>query len=78
MGRNSAGSDAGTPSTQLTASASVISAACAKLMPRTRGLRAAADKRVPPQSGHGPSVRNFATRARPFSSLAFANAFSTV
>ena len=78
MGRRFSASVSGTPSTQVTASSSVISHAFARFIPRTSGLRAAADRRVPSQSGHGPSVRKRATRARPFSSFAFASAFSTV
>ena len=45
---------------------------------RSSGARAAPERRVPPQSGHGPSRRYFATRAKPFSSFAFSRAFSTV
>ena len=78
MGRISAGRLSGTPATQAQASSSVICVASARLMPRTRGPRAAAESRVPPQSGHGPSTRNFATRFRPFSSFALAREFSTV
>ena len=78
MGRISSGRLAGTLATHVTASSSVISVACARLMPRTIGSRAAADRRVPPQSGQGPSVKYFATRRKPFSSFALAREFSTV
>ena len=40
--------------------------------------RAAADRRVPPQSGQTSSLRNFSTRFIPFSSFTLASAFSTV
>ena len=45
---------------------------------RADGARAAADRRVPRQSGQTSSFRNFSTRFMPFSSLTFARAFSTV
>ena len=78
IGRISSGRLAGTPATQATASSSVMCVASARLMPRTRGPRAAADRRVPAHSGHGDSTRYFSTRLRPFSSLALASEFSTV
>ena len=65
MGRMSAGSDAGTPSTQATRSESVIAVASSSPMPRRRGARDACDRRVPWQSGQVPSVRNFSTRFMP-------------
>ena len=42
------------------------------------GGRAAGLKRVPPQSGHRSSFRNFSTRFMPFSSFTLERAFSTV
>lgn len=78
IGRMSAGRDSGTPCTQSTATSKVIALASAKFNPRTCGVRAAALSRVPPQSAHGPSFKNRATRFSPFSSLALARAFSTV
>ena len=59
-------------------SESVIVHASSSEMPRSFGARAAADRRVPPQSGHTSSFRNFSTRFMPFSSLTLARAFSTV
>ena len=78
MGRIGAGSVLGTWATQPTSSVSVIAFASASPMPATRGARAASERRVPPQSSHGPSVKKRATRFRPFSSLALESAFSTV
>ena len=78
IGRISSGSDAGTPFTHLTSSERVILQASDNGIPRTSGALAAADKRVPPQSGQTSSRRNFATRFIPCSSLTFASAFSTV
>ena len=77
MARISAGSDAGTPSTQATRSESVIAVASSSPMPRRRGARDACDRRVPWQSGQVPSVRNFSTRFMPRSSFALASAFFT-
>ena len=78
IGRSSSGTRDGTRGTHAASSSSVIAVASASVMPSTTGPRAAADRRVPPQSGHTSSRRNRATRARPFSSLAFESAFSTV
>ena len=78
IGRIGLGKDAGTPRTQSSASANVISHALSSGMPRKSGARARSDRRVPPQSGHGPSFRNFATRFMLFSSFTFLSAFSTV
>ena len=78
IGRIGTGSDAGTPRTQSSASASVIAAALSRERPRRSGARVFSERRVPPQSGQGPSRRNFATRFIPFSSLTFRSAFSTV
>ena len=78
MGRSSGGSVAGTAATQTAASARVMAAASARPIPATRGALAASERRVPPQSGQGPSVRKRLTRLRPFSSFALARAFSTV
>ena len=77
IGRIGSGSEAGTPSTQVISSASVIWQASAREMPRRRGARAASDRRVPPQSGQGVWRRYFSTRFMPFSSVTFAKAFST-
>ena len=78
MGRISSGRDAGTPSTHFVSSASVIRQASSRPIPRSRGARAASDRRVPPQSGQMSSFRNFSTRFMPFSSFTLARAFSTV
>ena len=78
MGRTSSGSDAGTPRTQSASSSRVSAVACARSMPRTVIERARSLRRVPPQSAHGPTVRNFSTRLMPFSSLTLESAFSTV
>ena len=78
MGRISAGSDTGTPSTQFDASESVILHAASSDMPRSFGARAAAHRRVPPQSGQTSRFKNFSTRFIPFSSFTFARAFRTV
>ena len=78
IGRMSSGRLAGTPCTHSTSCASVIVQASSSEMPRTFGARAAADRRVPRQSGQTSSFRNFSTRFIPFSSLTFARAFSTV
>ena len=79
MGRISSGRLSGTPRTQST---SCGQASCRRprpaMMPRSSGARAAADRRVPPQSGQTSSFRNFSTRFMPFSSLTLARAFSTV
>ena len=78
MGRISAGREAGTPPTQSSSSPRVIRQASSSPMPRSRGARAAAESRVPPQSGQGSSFRNFSTRFIPFSSLTLCRAFRTV
>ena len=78
IGRISSGRLFGTPRTQSTRSESVIVQASSSEMPRSFGARAAADRRVPRQSGQTSSFRNFSTRFIPFSSLTFARAFSTV
>ena len=77
MGATSAGSVAATPGSHAASSSSVIAVASARLMPRTCGSLAAAERRVPWQSGHGPSRRNLATRFMPFSSFTRVSAFST-
>ena len=78
MGCIAAGREAGTPATQTVSASSVIRQASSRLIPRSLGARACAESRVPPQSGHTSSRRNFSTRFMPFSSLTFARAFSTV
>ena len=78
MGRISAGRAAGTPATQSISSRRVIRQASSRPMPRSLGARAAADRRVPPQSGQGSSRRNFSTRFIPFSSLTLFRALRTV
>ena len=78
MGRISSGRDAGTPSTHTTRSPKVIRQASARLMPWSRGARAASLSRVPLQSGHTSCFRNFSTRFMPFSSFTLDRAFSTV
>ena len=78
ISRSSSGTSSGTRGTQAASSSSVIAAASARFMPSIWGARAAAERRVPPQSGHTSSRRNRDTRARPFSSLALESAFSTV
>ena len=64
------------PAAELASAASVQ--ASSSEMPRSRGARAAPDRRVPRQSGQISSFRNFSTRFMPFSSLTLARAFSTV
>ena len=78
MGRISGGRLAGTPSTQPQSAVSVILHASSSPMPRSRGARAASDRREPRQSGQVSTRRNFSTRFMPFSSLTLARAFSTV
>ena len=78
IGRSSAGSPGPTVGSQARRPSSVRAVASARLCPSMRLPRARAESRVPPQSGHVSSVRNFATRAMPFSSLAFESAFLTV
>ena len=78
MGRISSGRLPGTPRTQQTASPSVIWHALSREIPRSFGARAAAERRVPWQSGQMSSRRNFSTRFMPFSSLTLESAFSTV
>ena len=77
MGRISGGRLAGTPS-QPQSAVSVILHASSSPMPRSRGARAASDRREPRQSGQVSTRRNFSTRFMPFSSLTLARAFSTV
>ena len=78
IGRISFGRVSGTPRTQPTSSESVIAQASPSEIPRNLGALAAAERRVPPQSGQTCSFKNFSTRFIPFSSLTFASAFSTV
>ena len=78
MGRISAGRESGTPATQPTSASRDILQASSRPMPRSRGPRAISDRRVPPQSGHTSSFRNFSTRFMPFSSFTLDRAFSTV
>ena len=78
IGRISGGRLAGTPSTQSHRAVSVILQASSRPMPRSRGARAASDRREPPQSGQTSVRRNFSTRFIPFSSLTLDRAFSTV
>ena len=78
IGRIAAGNVSGTPATHFTSSESVIWQASSSDMPRTRGCRADAHRRVPPQSGQVSCFKNFSTRFMPFSSLTLARAFSTV
>ena len=47
-------------------------------MPQSVVERTLPESLVPAQSAQGASFRNFATRLRPFSSLTFDSAFSTV
>ena len=78
MGRISGGREPGTPATHGVSSDSVMRQTSSSEMPRSRGARAAADRRLPPQSGHSSSLRNFSIRFIPFSSLTLASAFCTV
>ena len=78
MGRISSGMSAGTAGTQAASSSRVMRVASPRFMPSTTGPRARAESRVPSQSGQTSSLRNFARRARPFSSFTFDSAFSTV
>ena len=59
-------------------SSKVRAAAWARVTPPISLPRARAERRVPWQSGQVSSVRNFATRAMPLSSLTLESAFSTV
>lgn len=68
----------GTASTQGSSSSSVMAHASGSVSPRSVVVRAFAQSRVPPQSGHTSCRRNFSTRFMPFSSFTFASAFSTV
>lgn len=65
IGRISSGSDAGTPFTHLTSSERVILQASDNGIPRTSGALAAADKRVPPQSGQTSSPEKFRNAFHP-------------
>ena len=78
IGLISSGSEAGTPFTHSTLSVRVILQASAKEIPLSLGALAASESLVPPQSGQTLSFKNFSTLFMPFSSLTFANAFSTV
>ena len=78
IGRISAGSHGATVGIQSRSSSSDKAVTWARLRPSMVDVRAFADSRVPWQSGHTDSQRNFATRAMPFSSFAFASAFLTV
>ena len=79
MARTSpAGTFSGTVGAHAASSSKVSAVASARLIPSIIGARAAADSRVPPQSGHSPSFKNRATRTRPFSSFTFDSAFFTV
>ena len=79
MARTSpAGTLPGTSGAHCASSSRVSAVASARFIPSMRGARAAAERRDPPQSGHSPSFRNRATRARPFSSFTLDNAFFTV
>ena len=78
IARMGAGRESGTPRTQSSRSESVMAQAASSAIPRSSGARAAAERRVPPQSGQTSSRRNFSTRFMPFSSRTFARAFSTV
>ena len=78
MGRISSGTEAGTPSTHPTSSDRGMVHASSRLMPRSRGARAASDSLVPPQWGQTPCFKNFSTRFMPFSSFTLDRAFSTV
>lgn len=78
MGPMASGRVSGTPATQETRSLRGSWQASSRPMPRSRGARAASDRRVPPQAGHTSSLRNFSTRFMPFSSFTLARAFSTV
>ena len=77
MAATSGGSDGATRGSQAASSSSVMAVASARLIPSTCGSRARAERRVPWQSGQGPSRRNLATRFMPFSSFTRASAFST-
>ena len=78
IGRISGGSHGATPGSHLRSSSSDRAVTWARLRPSMVDARAFSDSRVPWQSGHTDSHRNFATRAMPFSSFAFASAFLTV
>ena len=78
MGRMGSGSDAGTPFTHSMSSERVILQASARLMPRSKGARAASERRVPPHSGQTSSLRNFSTRFIPASSFTLERAFWTL
>ena len=78
IGLISSGREKGTPSTHFTRAERGMAQASSREIPRRCGALAAADRRVPPQSGQTSSFRNFSTRFIPFSSFTFARAFSTV
>ena len=78
MGSIGAGREAGTPFTHSIRSDRGRVHTWARDRPRSRGSRAASQRRVPPQSGHTSSFTNFSTRFMPASSFTLARAFSTV
>ena len=78
ISRISAGIAAGTAATHAVKSTNVFWQTSAKFRPHTRGARAAALKREPPQSGQVSRFKNFSTRFMPCSSFTLANAFFTV
>ena len=78
IGRSSSSMEEGTCATHSTSRESVIWQASSREMPQSFGSRAAAESRVPPQSGQTSSFRNFSTRFMPFSSFTLERAFSTV
>ena len=61
--------ESGTPFTHSVSSDSVIRHAASREIPRTRGALAAAERRVPPQSGQVSVRRKRSTRFMPFSSF---------
>ena len=78
MGRTSSGSVGATPGSQAASSSRVLSVAWPRFSPQMRMESASGHRRVPPHSGQASSLRNLATRLRPFSSLTLESAFSTV
>ena len=63
---------------QQASSSTVLAVASARSMPRTWGLRASSERRVPLQAGQGSSFRKRAMRLTALSVFALASAFSTV
>ena len=78
MGATSFGTRPGTRWTHSRSSVSVRREASPRSMPSISVERTRSPRRVPSHAGHVRVMRYLSTRARAFSSFAFAKAFSTV